>query len=141
MMDVAVTLPALVWGKIGQDEDREALAWKSPSGWIKTSRGAFKAMVREIVLGLHDLGIRAGDKVAIHSENRTEWLAADLAIVSLGGASVPIYTTQPRDQIRYIPITPKPRRCFSRDPTWRRPLARPHARSISTSSPSTVCPA
>ena len=102
MIDVATTLPALVWGRIGSDEAREALAWKSPSGWVRTTRGEFRAMVREIALGLHALGVAAGDKVAIHSENRTEWLAGDLAIVSLGAASVPIYTTQPPEQIRYI---------------------------------------
>ena len=102
MIDVETTLPALVWESLGRAETREALAWKSPEGWVHTSGGAFLAMVSEIALGLHGLGVGAGDKVAIHSENRTEWLAADLAIVSLGAASVPIYTTQPPEQIRYI---------------------------------------
>ncbi len=102
MVDASVTLPQFVWSKVGNDEGREAVAWKSPSGWIKTSLGEFRAMVREIALGLAELGVGPGDKVAIHSENRTEWIAADLAIITLGAAAVPIYTTQPRDQIRYI---------------------------------------
>ena len=46
--------------------------------------------------------MRQGVKVAIHSENSTEWIMCDLAILSLGAANVPIYTTQPGDQIKYI---------------------------------------
>ncbi|MEM7566443.1 MAG: AMP-binding protein, partial [Pseudomonadota bacterium] len=102
MVDASINLPQLVWSHVGDDDAREAVAWKSPTGWVKTSLGEFKAMVREIALGLHALGIGPGDKVAIHSENRTEWIAADLATITLGAAAVPIYTTQPLDQIRYI---------------------------------------
>jgi long-chain acyl-CoA synthetase len=46
--------------------------------------------------------VRRGDRVALHSENSTEWLIADQAILSIGAVNVPIYTTQPADQIQYI---------------------------------------
>ena len=52
--------------------------------------------------GLRDLGVRRGDRVALHSENSTEWLIADQAILSQDAATAQIYTTQPADQIQYI---------------------------------------
>jgi long-chain acyl-CoA synthetase len=55
-----------------------------------------------VALGLADMGIKPGDRIALLSENRPEWSIADLAILSLGAINVPIYTTQAVDQIRYI---------------------------------------
>ena len=62
----------------------------------------FVQKVRNLALGLYKLGIRKGDRVSIHSENSTEWMICDQAILSLGAVNVAIYTTQPADQIKYI---------------------------------------
>ena len=51
---------------------------------------------------MHALGIRAGDRVAIWSENRPEWNLADLAALAIGAVDVPIYATQTRSQVEYI---------------------------------------
>ncbi|MFH0984557.1 MAG: long-chain fatty acid--CoA ligase [Candidatus Omnitrophota bacterium] len=59
-------------------------------------------IVRETAMALHLLGIRKGDHVGILSENRPEWTFADLAILSLGGVTVPIYPTASLEDIRYI---------------------------------------
>ena len=45
--------------------------------------------VRSLALALREFGIRRGDKVGIISDNRPEWLASDLAILSLWAAVVP----------------------------------------------------
>jgi long-chain acyl-CoA synthetase len=58
--------------------------------------------VRHVTLGLAALGIKAGDRVALLSENRPEWSITDLAILSLGAVNVPIYTTQAVDQVEFI---------------------------------------
>lgn len=58
--------------------------------------------IKFIALGLADLGVKAGDRIAIISENRPEWSLTDLAILSLRAVNVPIYTTQAVEQIRYI---------------------------------------
>jgi long-chain acyl-CoA synthetase len=58
--------------------------------------------VRDLSLGLHALGIGAGDCVAIIAESRPEWLLADLAILSAGAVTVPIYPTLSAPQARYI---------------------------------------
>ena len=53
-------------------------------------------------MGLAALGIKAGDRVAIISENRPEWSLADLALLGLRAVNVPIYTTQAVEQVRFI---------------------------------------
>jgi len=58
--------------------------------------------IRDLSLGLSSLGVSAGDRVAIMSESRPEWLIADLAILSLGAVTVPVYSTLTAPQTRYI---------------------------------------
>jgi long-chain acyl-CoA synthetase len=58
--------------------------------------------VRDVSLGLAALGIAAGDRVAIISESRPEWLLADLAVLLAGAVTVPIYPTLSGPQARYI---------------------------------------
>lgn len=60
------------------------------------------SLVREAAMGLYALGIRRGDKVGIFAENCPEWTFADLGILSLGAATVPIYTTSSSEDIRYV---------------------------------------
>ncbi|HET6528138.1 MAG TPA: long-chain fatty acid--CoA ligase [Balneolaceae bacterium] len=78
------------------------LATKRNGQWIETNKNEFLQKVRNLSLGLYQLGVRHGDRVSLHSENSTEWLICDQAILSLGAVNVPIYTTQPADQIKYI---------------------------------------
>ncbi|MDR9416931.1 MAG: long-chain fatty acid--CoA ligase [Gracilimonas sp.] len=77
-------------------------AVKREGKWIETSIDDYKEMVHDLALGLYELGVRKGDKVSLHAENSTEWLVIDQAVLSLGAAVVPIYTTQPGEQIKYI---------------------------------------
>jgi long-chain acyl-CoA synthetase len=58
--------------------------------------------VRDLSLGLSALGVGAGDRVAILSESRPEWLLTDLAVVTAGGVTVPVYPTLSAAQARYI---------------------------------------
>ena len=55
-----------------------------------------------VSLGLSSFGIRKDDKVAILSENRPEWIYSDLAILSLGAVTVPIFPTYRRREVEYI---------------------------------------
>ncbi|MEX0994207.1 MAG: long-chain fatty acid--CoA ligase [Balneolaceae bacterium] len=78
------------------------IATKRGGEWIETDVDSLKQKIREFSMGLYTLGVREGDKVSIHSENSTQWMICDQAILSLGAANVPIYTTQPGEQIKYI---------------------------------------
>lgn len=77
-------------------------ATKRDGKWIETDPENFQRKVRYFALGLHELGVEKGDRVTLHSENSTEWLICDQAILSLGAINVPIYTTQPGEQIKFI---------------------------------------
>ncbi|MBA3766696.1 MAG: long-chain fatty acid--CoA ligase [Acidobacteria bacterium] len=96
------TLPKLCLAAIRQYGKADALNHKRGGEWINISAETFIERVRAIALGLAALGIRAGDRVALLSENRPEWSITDLAILSLGAVNVPIYTTQAVEQVRYI---------------------------------------
>lgn len=96
------TLPDLVEAGLAKNPTGLACATKRGGAWIETSVVAFRSKVRHFALGLYDLGVRRGDRVALHAENSAEWLIVDQAVLRLGAVTVPIYTTQPGDQIRYI---------------------------------------
>lgn len=70
--------------------------------WYSVTAESFQQQVRNFALGLYSLGVRKGDRVSIHSENSIEWILCDLATMSMGAVNVPIYTTQPGDQIKFI---------------------------------------
>jgi long-chain acyl-CoA synthetase len=80
----------------------DAVSEKRGREWIHISGTQFVQRVRHISLGLRELGIQPGDRVGLISENRPEWSIVDLAILSAGAITVPIYTTQSVDQIRFI---------------------------------------
>ena len=83
-------------------DKRDALAFKIDDIWNYLSGTEVIERVKKIARGLAALGVKAGDRVAIISENRPEWSFVDLAILSLRAVNVPIYTTQAVEQIRYI---------------------------------------
>src|SRR5689334_11776009 len=70
--------------------------------WRPISSGEFAAKVAGVVSALRSWGISAGDRVAILSENRHEWVVADFACLLLGAVVVPVYTTLTGDQTAYI---------------------------------------
>ncbi len=96
------TIPDLVEVGLAKNTTGVACATKRGGVWIETSVDDFRAKIRQFARGLYDLGVRKGDWVALHAENSTEWLIVDQAVLRLGAVTVPIYTTQPGDQIRYI---------------------------------------
>jgi long-chain acyl-CoA synthetase len=65
--------------------------------WQEMARRA-----RDVSDGLAALGVRAGDRIAILSETRTEWILADLGILGSGAISVPIYQSNPGHECQYI---------------------------------------
>jgi long-chain acyl-CoA synthetase len=96
------TLPHYCFESFRRNNKADALCFKNGDGWQRIAGIDAIAQVRRIALGLKSLGIGAGDRVAIISENRPEWSLTDLALLCLRAVNVPIYTTQAVDQIRYI---------------------------------------
>lgn len=79
-----------------------AMMYKKNEQWQQIAVDEFASRVRYISLGLRALGLKAGDRVAILSENRPEWTLSDFAILAARGVSVPIYPTLPPNQVEYI---------------------------------------
>ena len=71
-----------------------AIAGQSTRDWFDR--------VRDVSLGLEALGVSRGDRVVIMSESRPEWLISDLAALTLGAVTVPVYSTLTSAQAKYI---------------------------------------
>jgi long-chain acyl-CoA synthetase len=96
------TLAGVCLQAIARHDKPDAVSEKRQGQWVRISSAEFVRRVRHIALGLVGMGIQPRDRVALISENRPEWSIADLAILSIGAVSVPIYTTQSVDQIQFI---------------------------------------
>ena len=100
--NIPQTIPSYCIESFRRNRDGNALNYKSNGSWEHISGKSAIEKIKRIALGLADLGVEAGDRVAIISENRPEWSLTDLAILSLRAVNVPIYTTQAVEQIQYI---------------------------------------
>ena len=58
--------------------------------------------VLTVAHGLLALGVRTGDVVSIHSEDRPEWIVLDLASVAIRAVSTGLYPTNPAPEVRYL---------------------------------------
>jgi len=96
------TLARMFWSRVEQGGDRPAQQFKTGSGWATLSARELGEVVREVALGLIALGRGKGDRVALLSASRAEWVQADFAIFSAGGVTVPIYPSYPPDLIAYV---------------------------------------
>jgi long-chain acyl-CoA synthetase len=73
-----------------------------PDGVVYTSGRELTDRVRDLSLGLSALGMSRGDRVALLSENRPEWLLSDLATQAAGAVTIPIYPTLSDEQVAFI---------------------------------------
>jgi long-chain acyl-CoA synthetase len=81
---------------------RAALRYKEEGQWKDVSHQELARRVKHAALGLMELGIQPGDRVAILSENRPEWAVADFACLTARCADVSIYPTLPAPQVAYL---------------------------------------
>lgn len=80
----------------------DALNFKKDGTWHSISSEEMLLRARRIALGLHSLGIRGGDRIALLSANCPEWTLTDAGCQFAGAIDVPIYTTQAPSQVSYI---------------------------------------
>ena len=83
--------------------DLAAVTYKDPSGqWVSKTYREVGEIVRQLALGLIELGIEKGDKVSILANTRPEWTYFDFAALSVGATVVPIYQTNSPEECRYV---------------------------------------
>jgi long-chain acyl-CoA synthetase len=87
------SLPAMFFDQAGRLGNKPLLISKQGGNWVDRSWNEVAAAIAQAAAGLKSLGVGHGDRVAIVSENRPEWLIADFAIMTLGAITVPAYTT------------------------------------------------
>lgn len=96
------TLTELFFEALDKFHRDDAYQVKRDGRYQPISHATVLERVRRLALGLQELGLARGDRVAILSENRPEWAFADWACLSLGMADVPVYPTLPAAQITHI---------------------------------------
>jgi long-chain acyl-CoA synthetase len=99
---MVTTLPRLLRDRARRTPHRVAFRHKELGIWQETTWVEYLDRVRAFCFGLRSLGVERGDRVAIHSENRPEWLYADLATESLGAIVVGIYPTNPPAEVAHV---------------------------------------
>ncbi|CAM3992515.1 long-chain fatty acid--CoA ligase [Kibdelosporangium persicum] len=96
------TLPARLLELASAHPEEVALRHKHWGRWRETTWAEYADQVARVAAGLRSLGVGPGSRVAVHAENRPEWIIADLAVQGLGGVSVGIYPTSPAAEISYL---------------------------------------
>ena len=96
------TLPDLLLSHARERPDAPAIREKRRGRWHELTWAEYADRVARVAHGLRELGVRPGDRVAIHSENRPEWVLADLAIQGIGAVSVGVYPTSPAAEVEYL---------------------------------------
>ena len=97
------TINALFFEAIARYDKADAMLYRGDDGrWKPISHLVVARRVRHVALGLADLGLVSGDRVAILCENRPEWAIADYGCLTACFASVPLYPTLPAEQLPHI---------------------------------------
>src|SRR5215207_3008337 len=96
------TLTQLFFDALSRFDKPDALQVKIKGAYTPISTRTVGDRVRRLALGLQELGLQAGDRVAISSENRPEWAIADYACLTTCLADVPLYPNLPPEQAAYI---------------------------------------
>lgn len=81
---------------------KASVGFKKNNEWKELTWARFKQMVFKTANALVEAGVQENDKVAIYSDNSPEWMIMDLAVLSVGAITVPIYSTNGTDQVEYI---------------------------------------
>ena len=100
--DSCRSLPAMFFEQAERLGDKPFLWTKQAGRYQAIGWAAAARDVRRLALGLRSLGIGRGERVGLVSENRPEWVIADLAIMSAGAITVPAYVTHTIDDHRHV---------------------------------------
>ena len=96
------TLISLFQAMVSKKWNQTALRRKDFGIWKPTSWHEYNEHVKHFCLGMRSLGLKEGEKVAILSEARPEWIYAELATQTARGTVVGVYSTSPPAQIHYV---------------------------------------
>jgi len=96
------TIPRLFWNAVDKRGDKVIFRQKSYGLWQSLTWRELADIVREIGMGLVELGFQPGEAVSILGNTRQEWLFCDLGALCAGGVSSGIYPTDSATQVQYL---------------------------------------
>ena len=95
-------LAEMFFSKREECPEQVAYRYKSDGEWRSLTFGAAIEITEKISAGFNALDIQRGDRIALISDNRWEWVLTDYATMALGACLVPIYPSLSPAQTRYI---------------------------------------
>jgi long-chain acyl-CoA synthetase len=95
--------------------DQAAQRYKVGEEWVDSSYTELGEAVKEVALGLIDLGIEPGDKISILAHTRPEWTHACFGILTAGATLVTIYQTNSPEEVQYVLEHSDSRAIFAED--------------------------
>lgn len=101
-MITTVTVASRIRARADQMPDRIALREKDFGIWQQVTWAQYWDRAEVVGHALLALGIEPGDRVAVHSENRREWLYTDIGAVSVRAVTVGLYPTNPAPEVAYL---------------------------------------
>ncbi len=96
------TIPAALVEKAHQTPTSPAYKRKENGQWQTYTWKSYFENVKNLAAGLQSLGVKKGDRVALLSVSRSEWALSDIAILSLGAVTVPIYPSNTSEDVQYV---------------------------------------
>jgi long-chain acyl-CoA synthetase len=96
------SLPAMFFEETARHTDKPFLWCKRDGAWHSLSWKETKHRIEVLARGLLEIGLKPGDRVLLVSENRPEWLIADIAVMAAGGITVPAYVTNTLADHRHL---------------------------------------
>ena len=96
------TMPQLLEQRAKLHPDAVALRLKKYGIWQEITWGTYRDRVKHFALGLHSLGFRVEDKLAVIADNIPEWCYAELGAQAVGGISVGIYQSSVPSEMTYM---------------------------------------
>jgi long-chain acyl-CoA synthetase len=96
------TIGAMVKSRVDKYGDRVMMKSKKGGVWKEITWNGFFEVAKNLGLALISAGVQPGDRVAIFSPNSPAWQMADIGILAIGAANVPLYATITAKQAEYI---------------------------------------
>lgn len=95
------TIPDLLVGLLNRTPCSAAMSWREAGYWRRMATEELAREVRRVALGLVKLGVKAGDAVGLFAPSSPHWVITDLAIMSIGAVSVPLFPNLSIDHLLY----------------------------------------
>lgn len=101
-VDENLSIPQMVFNREARGPHQVVIERLVRGNWLEVTGEEFVGDILELARGLYGMGVRPGDKVAILGSTSYDWAALDMAVLSIGAITVPIYDSDSAVQIEHI---------------------------------------